>query len=149
MNIVNYLCICTARDQDSAAHTIDVKDYPQAGCRIWSLNGVPVISTPAEIDMHNVDLLRHALDDAAANTAAVILDMTATGFCDAGTIGAIIPVATRMQMNGRELLLVVAAPQVMRVMEILDVGLYCRILPSLPAALVATQQVASAFDHAA
>ncbi len=149
MHETHYVCSGVSLNQDTPVCVIDVYDHPPAACLVWSVNYMPVISTPPEVDIHNVALLRHALVDAPANAAAVILDMTATTFCDAATIGAIIATAKSMHSNRRELLLVVATEQVTRVMEILNVGQHCQILPSLSAALTVTGQSASAYGYAA
>jgi len=80
------------------------------GFTIWSLGGLPVISTPNEIDLTNVDGLLHALLVATANATIVAVDMTATTFCDASTIDTLEWVNHWLNDNGGELRIIPAKP---------------------------------------
>jgi hypothetical protein len=51
--------------------------------RVRSLGGLPVISTPDELDMSNAGRLHEALLSAGRDNATVVMDMSATTFARA------------------------------------------------------------------
>jgi anti-sigma B factor antagonist len=80
------------------------------------IEGVPAVAAPEEIDIANAEALRWALLKAATNGhRTLVVDMTRTRFCDASGLHALAAAHTRAQAEGREVLLVIAGPAVLRV----------------------------------
>ena len=108
------------------------------------INGVPVVATPAEIDITNADGLRSALLKAAANGhSAVVVDMTQTTFCDSSGLQTLLAAHNKAQAEGRQLLLVIPGTTVLRVIAITGLD---RVIPnftSLDDALAATAATAN------
>jgi anti-anti-sigma regulatory factor len=111
--------------------------HESQGFTIWSLGGLPLVTTPEEIDLSNADQLLHALLVATADTAIVIVDMTATTFCDASTVDTLEWVNQRLHDDGGELRVIPATP-VPAALEITRPDQTFRIFGSLPGALVTT-----------
>jgi anti-sigma B factor antagonist len=83
------------------------------------VSGVPVVTTPEEIDITNAAALRSALLDAAAHGHGTLaVDMTATRFCDSSGLHALLAAHKRAEGEGGELLLVCSAAAVLRVFEL-------------------------------
>ena len=77
------------------------------------VSGVPVVAAPEEIDVTNVDALRWALLEAAAHGhGTLVVDMTATRFCDSSGLHILLAAHNRAQAEGGELLLVI--PDIVR-----------------------------------
>src|SRR5690348_4734304 len=84
--------------------------------RIWRLDQVPVIVCPPEIDIANTDAFAAALaaaeqaaaEHAAAEQAAatVVVDLTATTFCDCSGLRVLGPAQDRIAAQGGRLRLV-------------------------------------------
>lgn len=73
------------------------------------INGVPVLATPAEIDLTTADRLRAALLHATGNGYPVVVDMTGTRFCDSAGLQALTAAHQRARAEGGELRLVLPA----------------------------------------
>jgi anti-sigma B factor antagonist len=90
--------------------------------------GVPVVATPEEIDITNAEALRSALLTAAASGhGAVVVDMTRTQFCDSSGLHTLLAARKRAEAEGREVLLVMGGPAVLRVFALTGMG---RVIPS-------------------
>ena len=73
-------------------------------------SGVPVVATPAEIDITTADQLRAALSPATMNGhPVVVVDMTSTHFCDCAGLHTLLAGYKRAQAKGSELHLVIPA----------------------------------------
>ena len=80
------------------------------------VQGVPVVAAPEEIDITNAEALRSALLTAAANgPGTLVVDMTATRFCDSSGLHTLIAAHKRAEAEGREVLLVIPDTAVLRV----------------------------------
>ena len=80
------------------------------------IEGVPVVVAPEEIDIANAEALRSALLKAAANgNGRLVVDMTQTRFCDLSGLHTLAAAHNRAQAEGREVLLVIPSPPVLRV----------------------------------
>jgi len=80
------------------------------------IEGVPVVVAPEEIDIANAEALRSALLKAAANgNGRLVVDMTQTRFCDSSGLHTLAAAHNRAQAEGREVLLVIPSPPVLRV----------------------------------
>ena len=74
------------------------------------VSGVPVVATPAEIDITTADRLRAALLDLVrGGHPTVIVDMTGTQFCDSTGLSTLIRTYERIAADNRELRLVLPA----------------------------------------
>jgi len=102
--------------------------------RIRSLRGLPIVSTPDEIDIANAPELRDALLTASVNASVVIVDMTETTFCDSNGLHPLVSICQLLQDNGGELR-TVCTPPVLRAMAATGDDQLLRIFASLPEAL--------------
>jgi anti-anti-sigma factor len=101
------------------------------------INGVPVVTTPAEIDITTADQLRAALLHAAGNRHPVVVaDMTGTRFCDSAALQALTAAYERARADGGELRLVTpAAGTVPRVLALTGIDRFIPCFASLEEAL--------------
>lgn len=74
--------------------------------RIWRLDQVPVIVCPAEIDIANTDAFAAALAAAEQAAATVVVDLTATAFCDCSGLRVLGPAQERIAARGGRVRLV-------------------------------------------
>jgi anti-anti-sigma factor len=134
----------------SAVYDFDfASTYRPADCQRWSLGRIEVVSAPAEVDIANVHLLRRALLAASIDARTVVVDMSATRFCDATTVDVIMPIGARMKEEGRDLWLVCATPGVRRVLDVLKVEDHFPIFTSLRDVLASDARCAPRERHAA
>ena len=94
-----------------------------------------VITMPAEIDATNADEIRHALLAAVSDLAVVIIDMSATTFCDSAGVHAIMAARQRAEETGTDLRLVATA--VLRILTLVGADQLIPIYPTLQAARAA------------
>jgi anti-sigma B factor antagonist len=97
-----------------------------------------VVVLPDEIDLVNAgrveDQLRAAL---RPGVSAVIADMSATTFADSSAIRALLAVRDAAAASRAELRLVIPAPEVLRILQLLGLDSMLQIYPSLAAAQAA------------
>jgi anti-sigma B factor antagonist len=106
------------------------------------VSGVPVVTAPEEIDVTNADALRSALLKAAAHGhPTVVVDMTATRFCDSYTLHTLLAVHNRAQSEGRELLLVIPDIAPLRAFQLTGIDRVIPHVTSLDQALAQTSAV--------
>ena len=92
------------------------------------VSGVPVVTAPEEIDITNAPELRSALLEAAAHGhGTLVADMTRTQFCDSSGLHTLLAAHKRAQAEGGELLLVISAAPVLRVLAITGID---RMIPN-------------------
>lgn len=108
-----------------------------AGVRVWSLGGLPVVSTPDELDVLYAEDLAAALRSQLGEHATVIVDMTQTTFCDSSGISSLVEGARLAADGERELRVAVSADQVLRIFELTGVHELLTVFPTLPEALAA------------
>lgn len=101
------------------------------------INGVAVVSAPAEIDISNAEQLRIMLLDAGSRRhATVVLDMTRTRFCDSSGFSVLIGAHKRALADGGGLRLVIPAnSQVLRIFTMIGLGRFIPRFASLDQAL--------------
>ena len=101
---------------------------------LWSAQ-TAVVRLPAEIDLTVADELREALL-AVLNQGALglIVDMTATTFCDSAGITALARAARRAAAGGATLRIAVSAPTVLRVFTLVGIDRLIDIHPDVAAA---------------
>ena len=107
------------------------------------IDGVPVLTTPAEIDVTTAEQLRAVLLAATEQYRTLVMDMTRTRFCDVAAAHALIAARKHVLAKGGELRLVVPADgTVQRVLTLLGVDF------SIPCFARLEEAVAAAFDGA-
>jgi anti-sigma B factor antagonist len=95
-------------------------------------DGLTVVTAPAEIDITNAGLLREALLAAAAGgQPVVIVDMTGTEFCDSTGLSVLVRALRQAEQSASELILVVRASAVRRMLTVSGVGGLFRTYDSL------------------
>ena len=102
--------------------------------------GVPVVATPAEMDISTTDKLRVLLLEATSNGyPAVVVDMTRTRFCDCAVLGTLIGAHQRVLADGSGLRLVVPADGVVpRILALTGIDRFIPCFASLEDALAQT-----------
>jgi len=97
-----------------------------------------VITMPEEIDMSNGAEIQDGLLAALGEHPEVlVVDMTATTFCDSAGVRAIMLSHRQAAAEGSELRLVISSPGVHRVFSIIGAGQLVQIHPDLASALAA------------
>jgi anti-anti-sigma factor len=101
---------------------------------MWSRQ-VAVVMPPAEIDATNADAVREALLSVLnAGALGLVVDMTATTFCDSSGITALVRAVRRAGANGATMRLAMTAPPVLRVFNLVGIDRLIDIYPSADAA---------------
>lgn len=115
-----------------SGESVQASEYVRA-----NVNGVPVVSTPAEIDVTTADQLRAVLIEAANDEGPVIVvDMSRTQFCDSAGLNTVVRAHKRVVAEGRELRVVIAADgAVPRIFALTGMDRYLRCFASLEQAL--------------
>jgi anti-sigma B factor antagonist len=122
-----------------------VRDMPEQGFRSWFLGGLPIITSPAEIDIANAHGLREALLAAGGTDhATVVLDMTQTAFCDSNALNVLVRARKRAAAGGGEVRLVIREASLLRIFAIAGIDRMFPIFISLPEALAPGPQGAPA-----
>jgi anti-sigma B factor antagonist len=103
---------------------------------LW-IDRAAVVSAPAEIDARNAgDVLICLLSVIGEGPATLIVDMTATAFCDSAGVNSLVQAFRRAGASGIEMRLAVCGPAVRRILEITAVDQLIGIYPSVPASLI-------------
>jgi len=103
----------------------------------WA-GGQAVVSLPEHIGISNAGQVREELLSLINRGATTLIaDMTATVSCDQAGAEAVIRARTRAAASGTELLLVVTAPVVARVLRLVGLDRTVSVYPSLDAAVAA------------
>ena len=100
------------------------------------VNGVAVVSAPAEIDIINAEQLRTVLREAARRGHATVVDMTDTRFCDSEGFSVLVGAHkwALTEGGGRRLVIPGGSP-VLRIFRVLGVGRFIPRFGSLEQAL--------------
>jgi anti-sigma B factor antagonist len=93
-----------------------------------------IVALPEEIDLLNANRIAEQLTLAVRRNPAVIIDMTATTFCDCAGARAIVHAHKRATGSGAELRLVVIAEPVRRIFGLLGIDRLLDTYPSVEAA---------------
>ena len=103
---------------------------PEHRPEVQMIGGVPVVATPEEIDMTNAAGLEAAfLEASGLGHNTFVVDMSGTQFCDSAGVHALVQGHKRSRSEGGAMLLVVSAPAVLRVFEIIGID---DLIPSFP-----------------
>ena len=107
---------------------------PAGHCAVRWVGPVAVVALPGEIDAANADkMCQELLSAVSLGAAVVVIDMSATTFCDSAGVQAIIAAYRHAGANGIQLRLVATA--ILRVLTIVGADQLVRIYPTLEAAL--------------
>lgn len=94
-----------------------------------------VVELPPEIDLTISDAVREALLSVLDQGAlGLVIDMTATTFCDSAGITALVRAFRRAAANGATMRLAVSAPPVLRIFSLVGIDRLIDIYPSADAA---------------
>ena len=101
----------------------------------WS-GRTAIVRLPGEIDLTNADAIREGLLSALNQAAAaLVVDMTATTFCDSAGITALVRASRRAAATGATIRLAASAPPVLRVLTLVGIDRLIDIYPGVDAAL--------------
>ena len=101
------------------------------------INGVPVVAAPAEIDITTAEGLRSALLTAANGHSTLVVDMTQTQYCDSSGLHTLVAAHKKAQADGRQVLLAITGPAVLRIFAITGMDQVVPSFASLDEALAA------------
>ena len=105
---------------------------PAVGYSVKSVNGLPVVSAPAEVDVSNADELRQLLlARADEGHAVLVVDMSETAFCESTGRHQLVRAHKRAVAAGGEVRLVITAPTVLRLFAIVGIDRFFPIFTSL------------------
>ena len=93
-----------------------------------------IVALPEQIDVTNAAGVAEQLTSAVSGHPAVLIDMTATRFCDCAGARAIMRACTRATDSGAELRLVVTTEPVRRIFSLIGVDRLLAVYPSVEAA---------------
>ena len=116
---------------------------PDGSFPVEIVKGMPVVAAPEEIDITNAEALRAALLQAANGHGTLVVDMTRTQFCDSSGPHTLIAAHKRAEAEGREVLLVIPSPTVLRVFVLTGMDRVIPNVTSLPEAMVRTAATAN------
>ena len=92
---------------------------PDASFPVRTVDGIPVVSTPEEVDITNAAGLRAALlESAGQGNGTLVVDMSRTQFCDTAGLHSLVRAHKLAQAEGGGLLLVVTAGAVLRILAV-------------------------------
>lgn len=98
-----------------------------------------IMQMPAEISMNNAgEILESILGLLRAGVRALIVDMSATTFCDVAGVRAVVRAHEGAHAHRADLRLAAGAPQVLRALDMAGDGLLAHIYPDLAAARAVT-----------
>jgi anti-sigma B factor antagonist len=101
---------------------------PDGTFPVHIIQGVPVVATPAEIDMTSAEALRAALLAAAASgRGTLVVDMSRTRFCDSAGLHTLIAAHNRAHAEGGQVRLVIPGAPILRVLAITGID---RVIPN-------------------
>jgi anti-sigma B factor antagonist len=110
---------------------------PGQGFHISVVDGLSVVTPPAEITIQNAGELREALGAASDDHAIIVVDMTANEFCDSSGISELVMAQKRAREAAGEVRLVMNDSVVRRIFKVTGVDGIFRIFESLGKAVTA------------
>jgi anti-sigma B factor antagonist len=109
---------------------------PAVEYSVTTVNGLPVVSAPVEVDVSNADGLRQLLLACADEGYAVlVVDMSETAFCDSSGLHQLVRAHKRASAAGGEVRLVITAPTVLRLFAIVGIDRFFPIFNSVDEAV--------------
>jgi anti-sigma B factor antagonist len=110
---------------------------PALSFSIRTLDGLSVVTAPAEITIQNAGELREALAAASRDHAIIVADMTQNDFCDSSGISELVTAQKRAWEAAGEVRLVMSGAVVRRIFKVTGVDGIFRIFGSLEDAVAA------------
>ena len=110
---------------------------PDLSFRVEMAGDVPVVMTPADIDITNAPAFRTALLEAAGRGTTFVVDMSRTEFCDTAGIHALVAAHKQAGDDGGEVRLVVTSATVLRIFALTGFDQVISSFTSLDQALAA------------
>lgn len=109
---------------------------PAVGYSVKTVNGLPVVSAPAEVDVSNADELRQfLLACAEEGHPLLVVDMSETAFCDSTGLHQLVRAHKRAIAAGGEVRLVIGTPTVLRLFAIVGIDRFFPVFKSLDEAV--------------
>lgn len=109
---------------------------PAVGYSVKTVNGLPVVSAPAEVDASNADELRQfLLACTEGGHPVLVVDMSETAFCDSTGLHQLVRAHKRAIAAGGEIRLVISTPTVLRLFAIVGIDRFFPIFKSLDEAV--------------
>ena len=105
------------------------------GVPVRLVDGVPVVTPPAQVDTDNAEQLRRALAAVSADHSVVVVDMTASELADSSGIRALVVAHKRACALAREILVVMPELAALRMSELTGTGPVFDIFDTVPAAV--------------
>ena len=103
---------------------------------LW-IDRAAVVSAPAQVDVRNAgDVLACLLSVIREGPATLIVDLTATAFCDAAGLNSLVQAFRRAGASGIEMRLAVSGPAVRRILEVTGIDQLIGTYPSVPESLI-------------
>jgi anti-anti-sigma factor len=121
----------------------EVKRLTRRDFRLGTLNGLPVISTPVDLDIDNSRQLAQAILDAGAGATGVVVDMTAVDFIDCSVLGALMRAYGLLADEGIELRIATTNARARWMMSFFGQDSLLRVFDTLPEAVTAPSLTAS------
>ena len=116
---------------------------PEPGFPGRLVDGLPVVTAPAEIDVGNAAQLRGALLAAAAeHQPVIVVDMADTEFLDSTGLNVLVRALKQAEDDGAELRLVVRAAALHRILNVTGVASMFGIYDNVEEALHAERRLA-------
>jgi anti-anti-sigma factor len=110
-------------------------------------DGLPVVTTPPEIDMTNANHLLNVLMSVADRAPVIVVDMTATDFCDATGFHPLRKTGDHLRAGGGDLR-VVCSPRLQRYMSKIHDDEHVSIFDTISEAMAATSAPAPVLSAA-
>jgi anti-sigma B factor antagonist len=104
---------------------------------VGPVDGLAVVTPPAEIDLANAGQLREALELAGPEDTTIVVDMTANRFCDSSGISVLVRAHKRARAGGGEIRLVTGGATLHRVFKVTGLDRVFLIFDSLAEAITA------------
>ena len=102
---------------------------------LW-IDRAAIVSAPAQIDAGNAgDVLACLLSVIREAPATLIVDLTATAFCDSAGLNSLVQAFRRAAAGGIEMRLAAGGPAVRRILEITGIDQLIGSYPSVPESL--------------
>jgi anti-anti-sigma factor len=118
--------------------------------RIWSKNGLPVVSTTVDIDYYSGPMLYRAIIAAAIPDApVVVVDLSETTFCDCAGLGSLFHAYQRVGEGGVEVRVVSSNPRVQKTMAISKYDRDLLVFDNLAEAVAAATRARPSYHQAA
>jgi anti-sigma B factor antagonist len=109
---------------------------PASDFSVQVVDGLAVVTTPDEIDVANAARFREAMLTAAeVGGAVVVVDMSATEFCDSTGLNVLVRAHHASEESGTAIRLVIRATALQRILTLTGVGRMFGTYDSLAAAL--------------